>query len=305
MGQNYVPYDSGIYNDVVQVKRSGDEIQMIAKSCDILKSEAQAIKLWSKKSSANQERPAVCKCLAGSCSMNVAQIVPDFVKEVQGVCPANAGPNCLNTTLHAVGLVTNLRYTTASEMGFWLDSPLCSEKTPGEPKKPGDIVVFKEGKSLIHAFIHVSKNLAFSRNGSRTYPYTFQSPETGYEVYGVKKGCEDQYQTPADDKGCRVWTNTYSCISMEEYLKRKPITNKEQIEALKVLEANECSLSTQAFAKNIDKSLLDLTRTSLMAIQKLAEKRLQSSNSAEEKFIWENILVKTDANYSQYLLLSY
>lgn len=293
-------FGQDVFNSEVQVKRSENQIVMTGKSCEVLKSEAAAISAWSKKT-----KPSPCKCLGDVCSIDITQIVPDLVNETQGVCPAQAGPNCLNTTLVSSGLISNLRYTTAKEMGLWLSSPLCTERARGENKKPGDIVVFKENGDEIHAFVHVSKNLSFSRNGSRHFPYTFQSPETGYEVYGVKKGCEDAYKTPAPEKNCKVWTNTFSCISFEEYVKKNPITDKEQQAALNRLEENECTLSAQAFSKTLNQEMLELAKVSVLALQKLAEKRFDSSVTDKDKLFWKSIAVKADASYSQYLLLSY
>ena len=291
-------YDSSIFNEKVQAIRENNQIILHSTSCDVLNKEAKSLKLWSKNKTT--KKSPQCKCLGGKCTINVTSIVPTLVAEKQSYLPKHHGPNCFNGALVASGIMFNLRYTPAAEMSFWMSSPLCKERKIKEERQPGDVIVIRSKKqNEIHGFVHISENLSFSKNGDNDFPYSLQSPENVYEAYKVPKDC----QIPSADQDCDVWSTAYTCISMDTYLSQHPMKNQKQMEVWKTLEGFDCTISSLAFASNINAELLEITKISLESVRALAAKQIKMTQDAGEKLIWKGIYIKADSAIDQYLLL--
>jgi hypothetical protein len=289
-------YSSSIFNEKVQAIRSENKIVLHGSSCDVLNKEALSLQAWSKK----KKNAAVCKCVAGKCTLNVTSILPALVAEKQSYSPPYHGPNCFNGALVVSGLMSNLRYTSGDEMHFWMTSPLCKERKAGEARQPGDVIVISsKEKRETHGFVHISENLSFSKNGSVDFPYSLQSPQNVYEAYRVPKEC----QNPVAGQDCSAWSTAYSCISMDEYLVQHPMKNQSQIETWKSLEGLDCTITSLAAASNVNAEVLELTKATLVTVKALAKKESQKAMDADEKLIWKGIYFKADAAIDQYHLI--
>jgi len=127
-------------------------------------------------------------------SVSEAYELPARAREILDSRTALPGPNCWNSALYGAGLVNGLRHVTGDEFTAWISSPLCRE-VPEAEAAGGDIVAFRrstiEGKlvdgpygSEIHAFLLVSPNEAFTKNGAvATYEFRLQDLVSLREQY--------------------------------------------------------------------------------------------------------------------------
>lgn len=279
----------------IEISRTSHAIFMIAKSCEEVNEEIQALKKWTTRIG---EIPKTTKCVCSEkkCSAEITDIVPKVVREKQSTCTAFNGPNCWNSALVVSKLVSNLRFSTPSEMKFWLESPLCTERKPGEKRQAGDIIAIRNKYNEVHGFIHLSDHLSFSKNGAQAEsPYSLQSPENVYEAYNVDKECRDIYKSPTNPE-CHIWANSFSCISVDKYFAKNPITNKKQKEVWASVEKFECDVSAISFSSSFNSPLRRLIKDSLKTIESLAKKQLGLAKTQQDKFVWNGILLKTQAN---------
>lgn len=294
----YPRVNKNIFNKDVKLSQDPNKVILEGKSCAELEIEIAAIKTWSIRIG---EKPgdSSCQCSNKVCKIDITNIVPYLVKEKQGSCPAFDGPNCWNGALVATKMLPNLRYTSDTEMAFWMSSPLCKERAANEKALPGDIIAIREKNGdEVHGFIHLTENLSFSKNGYRKgAPYSLQSPENVYTVYRVKKECQGVNGKPA--KGCSLWSNIFACESITEYLKKHPIQDKVALSTWEALETEDCSVSTQAFEPVMNKDVMMLAKASLAVVISLAEKNIVEAKTEEDRFIWRAIEVKAKANLDQ------
>lgn len=278
-----------VFNPDVTATKEGKSIIITGKSCDLLKAEAKAIARWGGKNSSGPS----CSC-SPKCKIDVTTLVPDFARESQGVCPIQSGPNCWNSTLVSAKITGTLRYSKEEEMTFWMTSPLCKEKSVHEPLAPGDIVAIRSKGEEVHSFINLSDNLSFSKNGSsKKNCFSLQSPDFVYRVYEVPDNCR---RVRGKNNSCPYYANIFTCEPLESYLRKNPIKHVETRDTWKELNEIECQfavlLKDEKGVKNL-MTILNLTKASLKAIEKLAEQNINSSKfSKEDKFIWKGIYVK-------------
>jgi len=110
------------------------------------------------------------------------------VLKLDGIAPRHDGPNCWNVSLVASGTLPALRHTRAEEFSYYLDSPYCRQLLANEITA-GDLGVVRELKhgSLheIHAYVHVSADLVFSKNGTGSDSrYLLQPQQEMERIYG-------------------------------------------------------------------------------------------------------------------------
>ncbi len=288
----------------VGVKKESGKIFLTGKSCALLMKQANAIHRW-KNPSLKNLNPNICSC-SENCSINVTQIVPQIVQEKQEVCSLSDGPNCWNSSLVTSGILPNLRYSTGPEMKFWMESPLCRERSPNEEIEPGDVVAIRDSSGdEVHGFIHITEELSFSKNGySKNAKYSLQSPSGVFEVYGVEAKCRREFKKPSSEKACALYANYFKCEPIDEYLKANPIKNSEQLDTWKALDSFECEISGIALSNFFKKDQVELFKLSISSIQSLAAEKVKSNNiSQHEIFIWKGIQVKTQSLIEQIELL--
>lgn len=291
----------------VAVKRIGDKIKLTAANCTLLKKQVDALNLWSKKQIPYQSKNCICK---NSCSYDVSKIVPDFVLKSQSMCPLESGPNCWNSSLVSAGLNSTFRYSSDREMKHWLNSELCSERK-NEPPEPGDIIAIRDiEEEEIHAFVHVTDELSFSKNGyTKASIYSLQSPENVYKSYRVTPECRGLTFEDAQKKVpyCHSYSNYFKCRSFNEYLAENTLEDQDLIKNLQELNKYECEFNAlMADGKSLDQlySILDFLKLNLKIMNKMAEDKSNHPDTPEkEKFLWRGIFYKTDSLYEQYLYL--
>ncbi len=296
----WAEYDYG-FNGKIQVIQKGSEIFIQGRDCQQLKVEADALMSWTQKvkEAAKSEK---CSCSGSICLQKVTAQIPAFAQDKQFKRSKENGPNCWNATLVASKIVPQVRYTSDEEMHFWMTSPLCREKKMNEPLSPGDVIAIRDhDNGEVHGFTHLSDNLSFSKNGfNRDMAYSLQDPEFVFDLYEVPKECRRKVGEPEE---CSSWANYFSCQSMDEYLKKHPIKNKELKQTLKDINAIECDISEIAFGGSM-KTITDLQEVVIATILNLAENTLEDKTyGPDEEVVWAGIYYKCQSMRDQLRML--
>lgn len=282
--------------DGVSVKKEGGEIFIFGTTCADLMVEANAINTWRSPESRPLSKD-ICKCIENAqCKVNITAIVPASVLEKEDTQITKNGPNSFNASLVEAGVLSYHRYTQNSEMSFWMDSPLCKERAVDEPAKPGDIVAIRTlAGEEVQSFIHLSDKLSYSKNGFRKgTKYSLTNPDSIYTNYGVAKTCQKIAKKGVDPKACPIYANVYRCDSMDDYLKKNPMHDKDLRETWKSLDAYDCQLSKFTFKDTFTADQVNTISLSIQALADMAQTQIDSSKtSKEDKFLWKAIKFKT------------
>lgn len=279
-----------MFNENVKVVKDSGKIFLVGKDCSVLNKEGGALAKWTK-SVSERVIDNACACSRGVCKKEISSNLPKFAETYQFKHVPSEGPNCFNATLVASKIVPQVRYTSDSEMEFWMESPLCKERKAEESLSPGDIIVIKYGASTtIHGFTYISDNLSFSKNGADpSRPYSLQDPEVVFNTYSVAPEC--RRITKNTSSLCDIYASYYSCASMDDYLKENPIKESHTKEAYKQLNIYECQTSAFATSVGEEKELMSLVTDNLNTIMNLASDTLNNKSFDEnDEVIWRAIL---------------
>jgi hypothetical protein len=284
----------------VEVVKSDDHIFIEGPKCSVLLKQVEAINHWQKKVSQKNDRP-LCSCDNKLCKINITHILPRLVQEKEGTCSTLNGPNCLNASLVTSKILPYFRYTSGEEMTFWLSSPLCQERRPGERREAGDIVIIRNANAGdVHSFVYLTDELSFSKNGfKKENPYLIQSTKFIFQNYKVAKECEQIYHQPTVDQKCPLYANSFKCMPLAKYLKDHPLKDKALIETWKSLDELECKFSESLFTKlgEINPNASELNNLASNSIHTIFNQALnklsQKDLSPDERLMWEAIFAKT------------
>lgn len=293
---------TSLFNKHVQVTKRGSAVYLVGSDCKVLDKEAQALEDWTK-SIKEKAQKSSCACQNGVCTKEVTQTIPDFVEAYQFKHVPTDGPNCWNATLVAAKVVPQVRYTSDFEMNFWMNSPLCKEKKDHEPLRPGDVIAIRSSEHLeVHGFIHLSENLSFSKNGfDKSMPYSLQDPNVVFDIYDVPKECRRKY---GEATGCRNYANYYSCISMDEYLKKNPIKDNLTKQSYNQLHEIECGLSEAVLNGKSGRELKRLMQTTLEVIRSMSYEILSEKKfHPDDKVVWQALYHKSKSLMDQISLM--
>ena len=288
-------FTSLAFGQSVSVKKEGNEMFLNGSDCSFVMRQANAINSW-KTTDAKPLSNDICKCtVPGDCKVNITTVIPKIVLEKENSVLVKNGPNSWNSSLVTAGVLPHHRYTQKSEMSFWMNSPLCKERGANEPSEPGDIIAIRNfNGEEVHGFVHLTNELSYSKNGFRKgTKYQLANPGEIYETYGVAKSCEKVYKKPSNTEACPFYANVFKCDSMDEYLKKNPMHDKDLRETWKSLDAMDCQLSGMTFKDTFTADQATTLQVSVAAIQELAETQISSSKvSADDKFLWKAIKFK-------------
>jgi hypothetical protein len=277
----------------------GKDLALTGAGCQALDQQRASLLSWKKKigeavKKTKKADPA-CSCQApDNCTLNIESALPSMVAELHSVKAQYQGPNCWNAALVSGKLLPYLRYSTESEFSFWLESPFCRERPPGEAPQPGDIGAIREFEGAeVHGFVYLTPELSFSKNGKHeSQPYLLQGTQTVLNAYDVNPGCGQNRDTR---EGCNRTVQYYSCTAMDQPgVTEVEKLNSEMRAERQRLDYIECNLSLLAFHgkdRGFDRtgaeSVAKAAGDALMAIQELALKEYRdTSNSERERFEW-------------------
>jgi len=207
-------------------RNSADKLILDGRDCSSLPEQIKSLRTW--RITLNEPPPSLGQNV--KCPMDITDLAPSFVRGHQGMGTAHNGPNCWNTSLFLSGIVPFLRFSSESEMTFWMASPYCHELKKNEPPLPGDVIAMrsydlrfppKNGHSYsrgemveVHGMIYLSPDLVFSKNTSgRDSPYELQRPDFIVGDFGLHDPACNKI-TGLNPK-CLYWANYFRCRSPE------------------------------------------------------------------------------------------
>ncbi len=159
----------------------------------------------------------------GSFWVSLVGSAPSSVLSQHDFYPAHRGPNCWNSALVLSKLLPHHRYTSDREFDYWMTSPLCqSVKVP----EPGDIASLfgtQEGGNcgLIHAYIHLTDQLVFSKDGvENCRRYALEPARVIRERYVEASSA------------CPVGVRYFRCHSLQSYLEEARPERLEELQSV-------------------------------------------------------------------------
>jgi hypothetical protein len=275
-------------------------------ACDQVESNLAAIQQWTTSRGGACEMPTAPKSKSSlqNCKIDIAKCLPTEVLSLREKKQSIQGPNCWNLALVMAGILPAVRYSTPEEMGFFLNSPLCHRIGATEHKKPGDIGALRTNSSQVHAFMWISEDLVFSKNGPEAESLS-QIQSAGKMAIGYRSL---QTQKCRDDKNvdCELQLETLRCRSLEDYLKDpETMLPKKVLESFVRLEHVDKCLSNYSFNPALYSG--SAKKNLIQNIQMLAavfeseefQKNLETMPAEKRKFVRETLTVRLNSMNQQ------
>jgi len=215
----------------VQVFKKDNQLILRTNSCSEADALTDSLREWL--SSSEITKPCQTQVLTREsdqqpCETDITNCVPDHVFKYQNSNPALSGPNCFNLALVMKNILPALRFSSASEMSFYMRPPLCRKLNNSEKINAGDVGAVRLQPQSghieeLHGFIYVSDNLVYSKGGfNRGFTFALQSTEEMFRIAPVANTRACRFNEP-DEKGeCLTKVLYFRCISMKEYLDAHP-----------------------------------------------------------------------------------
>lgn len=288
-----------LYNDKVRVhKELSGKLFLVGKDCGLLDKEGEALASWTTRV---HEKAKIESCTCndkGVCKKEITHSLPELVRENHFKDLSTDGPNSWNGSLVVSKVLPNLRYSSDGEMNFWLGSPLCRERAANEEPSPGDIITIR-GKIHfeMHAFVHLSDNLSFSKKDHlKKSPFVLQNPDQIFNFFRVNKDCRRMVGVEND---CDVFANYYTCTSMEKYLKENPVRDTQAKNLLEQLNELECKISESVISGQ-NSEIKNLIFASLSVIHTLAfDTIMEEKNDPHDLVIWQSLYHRSQSLAAQ------
>jgi len=224
---------AGNYSYGFEVARRNADLFLVGLDCAELEKETQSLSEWTKKTDNRKECLIQANPNAnGLCEVRISDCIPNLVLKLHDFTPKHWGPNCWNTVLTMNKILPAIRKTTAKEMSFYLNSPLCRQLKDQETKNPGDIGNFQDytfNRPIeYHSFIYISENMAFTKDGpSNRLPYLLRKTE---DVFVGDYSMPLECRTSQLAKSCKKTLTYYRCSPIESFLNQKSEKFSELLE---------------------------------------------------------------------------
>ena len=150
----------------LEFSESSDKILLHGERSPLLDNEIQHIYDWGK-----SPLSSPLNLTQQTSPYSITQWMPKIARQRMNIKDSVDGPNCWNTALHLAKALPAVRFTSAHEFHFWMQSPFCQQiqaKSVAD-LKPGDIMAIRrqspEGSGFTesHGFTYVSPSLSFSK----------------------------------------------------------------------------------------------------------------------------------------------
>lgn len=306
----------------VHASKIDGKLYLYAKSCDPLLSDFYALRKWKKKLNEDTSKSRIeCSCDTEDaiCKVDISKVASDILSEYEGVTSDFDGPNCWNASLVASKILPYPRYSTAEEMYFWLNSPLCHEVSRKSEMEPGDVIAIRdENNEEYHAFIYISPDLAFSKNGNfHREPYGLTPTKMVYQFYDVFDECERTLTNQTvQGEYCLKSAQIFRCQSWEDFWREENLSN-QQVQAADKISNIECIISKGVFDRNnpIDEKLLKDSLNIILELAKSNGGQIDPRESGHYKdlppitnkkksqkvddLFWDSIAQRVDATLTQ------
>lgn len=198
--------------NLAQSERSR-EYFLLADTCDELKSELSYFERFVKNYGAVKRLSRSLDCKSKTTgSVSLKNFLPINIEKLINTFPEYYGPNCWNSVIFANGISHANRFFTDGEFEKTLNYYQCQKRTITEKIQPGDIIrILNQKHEDYHAFIYISPNYSFTKNGPETrFAYSLDKTSSIFWYYGVDKDCFDS-QAQLINKKCADFVKIYNC----------------------------------------------------------------------------------------------
>ncbi len=260
----------------VHVETQDKSIVLIAEPCSDANKQLSALVSWKKHIGETYSLPFKFEA-EKQCKVDITPLIPDRLRDLYEKIPVGPGPNCWNACLTINKIVSEFRYSSASEFNYWVSSPLC-KLIENKDIQSGDIVAIRtlqegeEAETETHGFIYLTPELSFSKNGFIEGRYRIQDTGEIEKLYNLKDP-ECRFLN-ARTKKCHIYSQAYRCESLESHLAGE-IQDIENI--LEPYRKVECSLSDRALFGPISEVGLEEIHKSLIEISSKVKAEIETS----------------------------
>lgn len=170
-------------------------------------------------------------------SLRAAPELPPRAQALNGKFAVLHGPNCWNSALYSVGVVSGVRHVDYAEFTSWLESPFCQE-VEEKSAAAGDIVALRRARSdgrlvtmpysaEVHGYLLAAPGLAFTKNGT--------SKGDGYQLQDTAS-LHANYET-VNRRECRILGVPREFCGMKaQYFRCSPVLSLGLPGSLKAIE---------------------------------------------------------------------
>ncbi|MBL7542191.1 MAG: hypothetical protein JNL11_00160 [Bdellovibrionaceae bacterium] len=297
---------------------------MKSKDCYEIQKLSQSIRDWKQNTESTDCKLGTIQ-RSDACSIEISACLPNNIKGYIAKNPTEAGPNCFNAGLVFLGLLPNLRFSTADEVNFYMNSALCRKRNPGEQPMTGDLGLIsmagrEQSHSAQHAFIYLSEDFVYEKpDQHKESPFTIVYKNKTFVEYGLDSNTGTPNENPIY-KGIDRKLTYYSCISAREYLGDKPDVPDVLLKLWNEIDVvekcfEEFTMTHAPFTLDARKNILDVAKALTSYLKN--EKNTDGNHDKEKsefmiaslqlklKAISENLsptrkIVKTDADLSKF-----
>ena len=108
-------------------------------------------------------------CTKANNSFSLSQILPVNMSNILNMKPEYYGPNCWDSVLYVNKLISGIRFSSPVEFQKTLTFNQCQLKSVEQKLVAGDIIrIFDKDREDFHAFVYITPNFSFSKNGPET-----------------------------------------------------------------------------------------------------------------------------------------
>lgn len=209
-------FSSSLYAQISYTK-SNKHLYLAASSCSLLEEEVKEVP---------GGKDLTCVCENDICKVDITSVLPKRMQKllIQETTYLDTA-NCFNSVEYISNLTSILTNSDAKALNYHINSDLCEETT-----KPqfGDIVTIGDKDDLSHAFIYLTPNMSFTRNGGVDYQIQktkntlleyggYNSEPTDYSILSqLEDRCIGITKDEAVEKNCHSSVIYYRCKSFDK-----------------------------------------------------------------------------------------
>jgi hypothetical protein len=222
------------------------------------------------------------KCLCqNKCRIEISSLLPEKLIKLLSMS-REEGPNCFNSVLFLKGIASSPSYSEA-ELEYWLDSPLCTQVSPGQPK-PGDIINFTYISDItkkyaqMHSFLHLSNEMVFTKDGpEKKESYRITNYKDVIEKFGgLEPDCKNITKFQGSKIGCEKISTYYRCEKFEDFISKEVDIDLNVLNSYKKLKSESQCITGDL--SNSNKKMNELAAQNLKILNALASDNLKIPN---------------------------
>lgn len=148
---------------------SSREYAISSDNCSELQSELNDFQLLTSRYDKLPVKRQKVDCTKANNTLALNQILPLNMLNILNMKPEYYGPNCWNSVLYTNKFISGIRFSSPVEFEKMLTFNQCQLKTADQKLVAGDIIrIFDKNREDFHAFVYITPNFSFSKNGPET-----------------------------------------------------------------------------------------------------------------------------------------